>query len=149
VISIPPTNLAQPRRRITDEEFAKPSAQIAFPPQSPAPSTEAPLKLLAGPKTPRRFPNYVNCTTDRTTHLAVFPTLTSGVTTIMYNPGTAASTVTNTSVAPSTASTLPQPSSTQYVNRPMSPPKPPSWSPHRAPQRQQQAMPPSAQAQTS
>lgn len=48
-------------------------------------------------KTPHRFPDYVNCTTDRTTHLTVFPTITSGVTTFTINPSTPASTVTNTS----------------------------------------------------
>jgi hypothetical protein len=48
-------------------------------------------------KTPRRFPDYVNCTTERTTHLTAFQTVTSGVTTFTYNPGTPAPTVTNIS----------------------------------------------------
>ncbi|ERF75296.1 hypothetical protein EPUS_00088 [Endocarpon pusillum Z07020] len=39
-------------------------------------------------RTPKRFPDYVNCTTDRTTHLMAFPTVTSGVVTFTYNPGT-------------------------------------------------------------
>jgi hypothetical protein len=48
-------------------------------------------------KTQRRFPDYVNCTTDRTTHLTLFPTVTSGMTTFAITPGTPASTVTQTS----------------------------------------------------
>jgi hypothetical protein len=48
-------------------------------------------------KTRRRFPDYVNCTTDRTTHLTLFPTVTSGTTTFTITPGTPASTITQTS----------------------------------------------------
>jgi hypothetical protein len=50
-------------------------------------------------ETPKRFPDYINCTTDRTTHLTAFPTITSGVTTFTYTPGTPAPTVTITSTS--------------------------------------------------